>query len=169
MLLGVYPQQHACKHSHVLLVVSTTLSKEGRHAAWVFGTMWHRGGSLHMPPSLLLRMTVPPLRSCTSPHPQLATQRVDEAVLHVPARPGSAEQAPVKDLLATVLNSNAPNKANAKEATGHDSTGVSSNVARTALFGYAKATCSGLYPSMWHKQTEQLVTEAQQLVTDSSR
>jgi hypothetical protein len=103
-------------------------------------------------------------------HPSTPTsQRVDEAVLHVPASPRSTEQAPINDLLATVLNSSASSKATAKEATGHDSAAISSNVASTAMLGYAKATCGGLYPSKWQKQTDELVAEAQQLVTDSSR
>lgn len=109
-----------------------------------------------------------PLPGC--PCAQVASLKVDEAVLNVTAPAAAATEGPDRppeSNLLTSLLSSASSKATAQEAVGSGS--GSASTLRQAGLGAARASCSGLYPSKWQKATQQLVAEAEQTVADSSR
>lgn len=99
-------------------------------------------------------------------HTQLSALRVDEAVLNVAAATNNegtlvASKAPTNYLSSLTHNSGS------QQAGGGDSS--SGTHYRAAPLGAAKGSGGGLYPSQWRKQSDQLITEAQQLAVDSSR
>jgi hypothetical protein len=102
---------------------------------------------------------------------QMATIKVDEAVLNVAApadgtSPIVLNRPPTNNLLASLLSS-AASPGSGKEAAGN---GSSSDMVRQATIGAARAACgSGLYPSRWQKQTDQLLAEAEQVAVDAGR
>jgi hypothetical protein len=102
----------------------------------------------------------------------MAAFKVDEAVLNVAAPldgtgPIVLNRPPTNNLLASLLSS-AASPGSGKEAAGNGSS--SSNIVRQATIGAARAACgSGLYPARWQKQTDQLLSEAEQVAVDAGR
>lgn len=105
---------------------------------------------------------------------QLATMRLDEAVLHVTAPAGDRDgttllvnRVPTNNLLATLLSSSA-SPGHGKEATGHDSS--CRDMVCQATIGAARAACgSWLYPSKWQKHCQEILAEAGHVAVDAGR
>jgi len=99
-------------------------------------------------------------------HMQLSALRVDEAVLNVAAATNN-EGTLVASKAPTNYLSSLTHSSGSQQAGGGDSS--SGSQYRAAPLGAAKSSGGGLYPSRWRKQSDQLITEAQQLAVDSSR
>lgn len=97
---------------------------------------------------------------------KLSALRVDEAVLNVAAATNN-EGTLVASKAPTNYLSSLTHSSGSQQAGGGDSS--SGSQYRAAPLGAAKSSGGGLYPSRWRKQSDQLITEAQQLAVDSSR
>lgn len=104
---------------------------------------------------------------------QLATMRLDEAVLQVTAPAGDRDgtpllnRVPTNNLLASLLSSSA-SPGHGKEAVGHHSS--CRDIVRQVTISAARAACgSGLYPSRWQKHCHEILSEAGNVAVDAGR